>query len=55
MVGLVAYMGDALVPDLRRRPGQLAETDVRRLQEVQGPPVFTGAMAPPTIRRMEGI
>jgi mannose-6-phosphate isomerase len=55
MVGLVAYMGDGLVPDLRRRPGQFAETDIRRLQEVQGPPVFTGAAAPPTTRRMENI
>jgi mannose-6-phosphate isomerase len=55
MTGLVAYTGDGLVPDLRRRPGQLAESDIRRLQEVQGPPAFTGAMAPPTTRRMENI
>jgi mannose-6-phosphate isomerase len=46
MVGLVAYTGGGRVPDLRCRPGQLAETDIRRLQEVQGPAVFTGAMAP---------
>ena len=53
MVGLVAHTGDGRVPDLLRRPGQLSETDARRLQEVQGPPVFTDAMAPPTAGRME--
>ena len=55
MVGLVASTGDGFVPDLLRRPGQLAQTDAGRLQEVQGPPVFTGAMAPPTAGRMETI
>ena len=53
MVGLMAYTGDGRVPDLLRRAGHVAETDARRLQEVQGPPVFTEAMAPPTTRRME--
>jgi mannose-6-phosphate isomerase len=53
MVGLVAYTGDGRVPDLLRRPGQHSETDARRLLEVQGPPVFTGAMPSPTSRRME--
>jgi mannose-6-phosphate isomerase len=55
MVGLVAYTGDGFVPDLLRRPGQLAQTDAGRLQEVQGPPVFTGTMAPPMAGRMETI
>jgi mannose-6-phosphate isomerase len=50
MVGLVAYTGDGFVPDLLRRPGQLAQTDAGRLQEAQGPPVFTGAMATPNSR-----
>ena len=45
MVGLVAYTGVSPVPDLLQRRGQLAERDVRPLQEV-GPPVFTGATAP---------
>lgn len=47
MVGLVAYPGDGRVPDLRWRPGQLAEGDIRQLQEVQGPPVFTRAAPQP--------
>jgi mannose-6-phosphate isomerase len=55
MVGLVAYTGDGFVPDLLRRPGQLAQTDAGRLPEVQGPPVFTRAMAPPMAGRMETI
>jgi mannose-6-phosphate isomerase len=55
MVGLLAYTVDGRVPDLLRHPGQLSETDARRLQEVQGPPVFTGAIAPPTARRTETI
>ena len=54
MVALVAYTGVGLVPDLLQRPGQLAERDARRLQEV-GRPVFTGATAPPTAGRMETI
>jgi len=54
MVGLVAYTGVGPVPELLRRRGQLAERDARPLQEV-GPPVFTGATAPPRAGRMETI
>jgi mannose-6-phosphate isomerase len=54
MVGLVAYTGVGPVPDLLQRRGQLAERDARPLQEV-GPPVFTGATAPPRAGRMETI
>jgi mannose-6-phosphate isomerase len=48
MVGLVAYAGAGLVPDLLQRPSQLTERDARSLEAVQGPTSFTGPMAVPT-------
>ena len=54
LVGLVAYTGVGLVPDLLQRPGLPTEREARRRQEV-GPPVFTGATAPPTLGRPETI
>ena len=37
MVGLVAYTGGAVVPNLLQRPGQPDPRDDERLREVQGP------------------
>jgi mannose-6-phosphate isomerase len=55
MVGLVAYTGVSLVPNLLQHPGQPAEREGRRLQEVQGPTSFTGAPVAPSHGRMETI
>jgi mannose-6-phosphate isomerase len=55
MVCLMAYTGGGLVPDLLQHPGRPAEREVRRLQEVQAPISFAGAMAAPTDGHMETI
>jgi mannose-6-phosphate isomerase len=55
MVGLVAYTGSGVVPDLLQRSGQPAKRDARRLQEALGPTSFTEATAAPTDGCMETI
>jgi mannose-6-phosphate isomerase len=55
MVGLVAYTGVGLVPDLLQRRGQAVERNARRLQEVKAPASFTAARAAPTDGSMETI
>jgi mannose-6-phosphate isomerase len=45
MVGLVAYTGLGLVPDLLQRLAQTPESNARRLQEALAPTSFTAAKA----------
>jgi mannose-6-phosphate isomerase len=53
LVGLVAYTGDAVVPDLLQHPGQADQRDDGRRREVQGPISGSEPTAAPTDEYME--